>query len=961
LTKQLIAFSLLTVIACDYATAQLPQQWVQTFQAQGKAADRIAAITTDNAGNVYTVGQAGSHHGAPDAFAMKRSPLGDTLWTWYYDGMGNNEDYATDIEVDNAGNAYVTGRSQGTSYFFECFTAKIGPTGNPAWETRYAPGNNTQTFGNALALDAAGNVYVAGYTDPASGNNDWLVIKYNSLGVQQWVDVLNGPGNWDDEALDIVIAPNGNPTVCGYAYSVNASGHFNSFVKQYTPSNGTAWTDTWTNPSFNAADKAYGLRYNAAGDLLVGGETVNSTGGNRDAYAIRYSGSGSRKWVKIYSDASTASDEYLTDVIVDDSGNVFFAGTNYQDAYLTCIRSNGTQGWRSLWTGPLSNGSDVFHGITADDQGNVYATGRGVYPGPSYYGNGGLPNMIIVKYDANGATLWTYRCQEQENSSMGFAITYANGRISAGGFVTDTADVDENLYTLNLDTSGAILSEWKYNGRGDAITSGQFVQTDSAHNIYVGATVDRLYSGGTDVVVVKYDSYGDLLWERYYSSGGFRNDTLTAMQLDPSGDIILCLSTDANQTMTNYQISLLRLDQQGNFTDTVWYTGPGSVIASAMDIDPNGSIGIAANSSTAGGMLIVFDSSLSLRWAAKIDSTQFAISRANSVEFFENGDLAAGGYSQVSGQSAGLIQRYSALGTKLWSATIDSLNVTDIINDVSVRGYADIAFTGSSGNRAIVGSMNAFSGNPVWREVYNPTTTSEYGKKVQFTPAGNIAFICRGWTGFVARYFTVQYSGTGAFQWASIYSQTASDREPVDMLVDANNLVVTAGWALSGTTTNHDYVLAAYGSTGASAFVNTYSTPAAPYFSWDELTDMTSDSLGNFILTGRTASEYYNDFLFKTLTVKYGNFVVGTEESGGTHSQSILVFPNPSTDGIFTVLDASPEPIVYGRVYDIQGRQIAVMDKESGKVDLSASRPGVYVLVLERETSSTVRTRLIRK
>jgi len=167
--KRLLLIVLFVGIALPEINAQsLPLLWANTFQAQGKTSDRIAAIATDGSGNVYVAGYSGNHHAAPDAFAMKRDAAGDTLWVYYYDGGGKNEDYATDIVVDANGNTYITGKSQNASYTYECFTAKILPSGTQDWVTRYSPGSNTQSYGNALALDANGNVYVAGYTDPVS-------------------------------------------------------------------------------------------------------------------------------------------------------------------------------------------------------------------------------------------------------------------------------------------------------------------------------------------------------------------------------------------------------------------------------------------------------------------------------------------------------------------------------------------------------------------------------------------------------------------------------------------------------------------------------------------------------------------------------------------------------------------------------------------------------------------------
>ncbi len=958
----ILSFSIYNVSKCQ----QLPVEWIKSFQGQGKASDRIASISTDASGNIYIAGYAGKHHGSPDAFAMKRNLQGDTLWTYYYDAGDNKEDYASEIVVDNSGNAYVTGKSQSvTSYFFDCFTVKIDPSGNEAWSARYSAGTNAESFGNGIAVDVSGNVYVAGYTDPATASTDWLVIKYNSSGVQQWVDVMNGPGNGGDEALDIVIAPNGNATVCGYAYSINTSGYINAFVKQYTSSGTTVWSDTWNNSSVTGSDKASGLAYNLSGDLFVGGETDNNNTSNRDVFAIRYDGSGIRQWVTVYSDSTSLVDEYLQKVAVDNSGNIYFTGTDYLDGFVTCIHSDGTQGWRKEWRGPLNNGYDVFHGIAIDNYGGIYVTGRGVYPGEDYYGNGGLPNMIVAKYNSSGDSLWTYRCIDSLNSSMGFAITSKDGKVFAGGFVTDTAYVDENLYTLIIDTAGSSISEWIYNGVGDAITMGQFVQTDANDNVYCAATVDRLYSQGYDVVLIKYDPAGNLLWEKYYSSYGWNNDTLTDMQMDPSGNLILCVSTDSAQLKNNYILSLLKVDQSGNFIDTAALGGPaiGSILSTSMAVGSSGSVALSAVSNIHGGIVIHFDPTLSQSWWAKIDSTPFAATHANSLDIFPNGDLLVGGNSQTSGSWTGIIQRYNSAGLKLWSTNVDSSNVYDEIKNVTIGNSGDVAFTGASGGAntftAMTGKLDGSTGNLTWRQIYNPNTANEYGVKIRFTPAGNVVLISRGWTGFVARYFIVQYSGTGSLLWANTYNQTASDREPVDLIVEPTNRVVTAGWEINGFTTNYDYVLAGYSSAGIVEFINTYSNSLPVSFSWDQLRDLTRDNQGNFIVTGQSSREFFNNYLFKMLTIKYGANVVGMEDKPEWSNRFAFVYPNPSVTGKFELVDASPYKIVSAKVYDLQGRYVTSMKMDSYKVDLEKQGAGIYVLVLERESSLPERICLI--
>ncbi|MBK7965186.1 MAG: SBBP repeat-containing protein [Bacteroidetes bacterium] len=312
--KLKINLSLLFVILFDaHSFSQaLPQQWLRSFVPQGKSSDRISKIVVDNNNDIYIGGYAGNERNYPDAYVMKRNAQGDTLWQYYYDSGSKGEDYVLDMAIDANLNVYLTGKSQPSfSGYFDCITIKLNSAGVQQWVARYPSGTNSQSYGYSIAVDLNGNVYVAGTIDPALSSTNWLVVKYNSSGIQQWVDVLNGPGNGDDEALDIVIAPNGNATACGYVYDVTANGNINAFVKQYDQSGGAVWSDTYSNPAFNLPDRLRGLAYNTAGNLFVSGETGNSVNNKLDVLVMSYNAAGVRQWETIYQDSTSASDEYL--------------------------------------------------------------------------------------------------------------------------------------------------------------------------------------------------------------------------------------------------------------------------------------------------------------------------------------------------------------------------------------------------------------------------------------------------------------------------------------------------------------------------------------------------------------------------------------------------------------------------------------------------------------------------
>jgi hypothetical protein len=72
-------------------------------------------------------------------------------------------------------------------------------------------------------LDQTGNAYVTGISfagpDPI-GEEDYLTIKYNPAGVQQWTARYNEPVSEPDRATAIAVDKAGNSFVTGYSQGV---------------------------------------------------------------------------------------------------------------------------------------------------------------------------------------------------------------------------------------------------------------------------------------------------------------------------------------------------------------------------------------------------------------------------------------------------------------------------------------------------------------------------------------------------------------------------------------------------------------------------------------------------------------------------------------------------------------------------------------------------------------------
>ena len=154
-------------------------------------------------------------------------------WVARYNGSGNGADVATAIAVDNGGNIYVTGHSDTSGSGADYATVKYDALGVEQWVAQYDGPDFGWDRAYAIALDAAGNIYVTGYSDGSGPEIDYATVKYDALGVEQWVARYNGPGNDWDGATAIALDDAGNIYVTGY--SVGSDTDYDYATIKYSP------------------------------------------------------------------------------------------------------------------------------------------------------------------------------------------------------------------------------------------------------------------------------------------------------------------------------------------------------------------------------------------------------------------------------------------------------------------------------------------------------------------------------------------------------------------------------------------------------------------------------------------------------------------------------------------------------------------------------------------------------
>jgi hypothetical protein len=128
----------------------------------------------------------GCQHGenSYDYLTIKYDTGLGSVWIRHYSNPSTKDyDMANALALDAAGNVYVTGMSsRGQNGGYDYATVKYDPQGAESWVIRYeGPGDDTPS---AIAVDQEGNVYVTGYSEKTPGTDqDYLTIKYGQSAV----------------------------------------------------------------------------------------------------------------------------------------------------------------------------------------------------------------------------------------------------------------------------------------------------------------------------------------------------------------------------------------------------------------------------------------------------------------------------------------------------------------------------------------------------------------------------------------------------------------------------------------------------------------------------------------------------------------------------------------------------------------------------------------------------------
>ena len=263
-------------------------------------------------------------------------------------------------------------------------------------------------------------------------------------------------------------------------------------------------------------------------------------------------------------------------------------------------------GASELWHQWLGSSNVTYAtAVATDSQDNVYLAGRssGELFGHSSLGRG---DAFVVKYDKDGNKIWDRWLASSANDFvLEIAIDkndnfYLSGY--TGGSILGHSNVGKNDgFIVKYDSAGNKLwDKWFASVQDD---SARGLAIDSANNVYLtvnttGGLFNQKNKGGQDSFIVKYDQYGHETWYKHIASNGW--DDAMKLAIDKNDKVYLVGYTAGslfgNTNQGGSDIFVLILDTYANEINNIWLATNKADKALDLAVDNSGGIYVAGTS-----------------------------------------------------------------------------------------------------------------------------------------------------------------------------------------------------------------------------------------------------------------------------------------------------------------------------------------------------------------------------
>ena len=319
---------------------------------------------------------------------------GEQIWGRQYgiDVTGGNTTGSFDLAVDGEGSVYASGLAIKEStlprdqFDFDVqddsYVIKFDTDGNQQWFTEFGGPFFDESYG--IDVDDQGNVYATGWTQGLVEESDpsrpllkydyWLSKLDSSNGEVEFTQQFNSSNDGLEFAWDVETDSQGNAYVSGWTTGnlagENDSFNYDPFLAKYNPDGTQEWVRQFGTGGDDAVYTA-SFDIDSEDNIYVTGYTNSNLGGDNqgeyDTWVAKYDSEGTQQWTQ---QLGTTEREYGTDVAANEFGEVFVTG------FTNGSLGSANAGAEDAWVAKLSADSGAIQSFADDARGGAGVIGQ---------------------------------------------------------------------------------------------------------------------------------------------------------------------------------------------------------------------------------------------------------------------------------------------------------------------------------------------------------------------------------------------------------------------------------------------------------------------------------------------------------------------------------------------------------------------------------------------------------
>lgn len=383
------------------------------------------AIAVDSKGAIYVAGRTNTgpfegqnnefHGGSFDAYVVKKSPLGETVWMTFLGGSGS--DYGKGLALDRQHQLLVIGTTDSIDFSgrrnahrgdYDAFVVRLTTDGQLEWMT-YVGGTDLDGA-QQVVIDNEEALWIVGSTESTDfesrinshhgggpeNRGDAFVARLDTDANIQWMRYLGGGST--DVALDVAPAGSGNVVVVGTTWSTNFEGRSNEHNGSNDAFAAGVSADgeqvLWayfiggdrhdTASAVTAADNNSFYMVGSTDSLLINGHRSENHGLD-DAFVTRFDSTGEIQWV---THLGGSRNDFGSCIAIDAEGFVIVGGANQSsddfegrinnrnnqtDPFLARLDTQGLLRWAAMFGG---SGQESATAVAIGPQDSMFLAGN---------------------------------------------------------------------------------------------------------------------------------------------------------------------------------------------------------------------------------------------------------------------------------------------------------------------------------------------------------------------------------------------------------------------------------------------------------------------------------------------------------------------------------------------------------------------------------------------------------